>query len=643
MARILIVEDSRIQAEMLRRVLVEEGHQINIGRDGAEGLELARASRPDLIISDVTMPVMNGFDLCRGIRADPDLDSVPVILLTAMSGVEDVIEGLNAGADNYVAKPYDTALLLERVAMALARPSGVARESKIRLRATAHGGRVEVVTGPQQMLDLLLSIYDNALEQNRLLTAAQDQLATLNARLEADNQRKTETVHHLQFYDRLTGLANRRLLLERLSAALAACAQGGCHAAILVVNLDDFRLLNDSKGYDSGDRLLLGIAERLASLIRPGDSLARLGADEFALLLTDIGATRDQAIASAMACADHVLSTIQRPFDLGDEQYLCKASIGISLCGGDEQAPANVLKHASLALAAAKRAGYNQVEFFGDRMRIQVEQRFTLESQLRHGIPDELALMYQGQVDHRGVVMGAEVLVRWQHPHLGMVSPATFIPLAEETALIQPIGQWVLRTVCRQIKAWESDPRLCRLLLAVNVSAQEFKQPDFVDQVTSILRATGANPGRLKLELTESILATDTDDVVAKMTVLKSRGISFALDDFGTGFSSLSYLKKMPIDQLKIDRSFIRDITTDANDASIVRTVIALGHSLGLAVIAEGVETEAQRDFLARNGCTEYQGFLFSRPVPVEDFIRMLALSDGAKETSRTPRQASTA
>ncbi len=624
MTNILIVEDSSIQAEMLRRVLVAANYEVSIGRNGAEGLSMAQSRRPDLIISDVTMPIMDGFDLCQSIRSDASLNTVPVILLTAMTGLEDVVRGLNAGADNYATKPYDATRLVRRVREALARPSNVAQETKIPLIAEIDGDGVQVNAGPQQMLNLLLTTYSSALEQNKLLISTQDQLTEINSQLAEEVAQKGRAMHQLSFYDVLTGLANRRLLLDRLKEALDSCAQGHHHCAILEINLDNFRLVNDTRGHDVGDQLLIDIAERLPSLSGPQDTLSRLGRDEFVLVAYRLNHDKALATQEAIALARRVLETIQRPFQLCGEEYLCKASIGVAVFGEHDSSVPDLLKHANVAMFEAKRTGRNRAQLFDASLQAQVEERFQLENQLRLAIPGELVLMYQKQVDSSGAILGAEVLIRWQHPEMGMVPPNKFIPLAEDTELILPIGRWVLMTACQQIKRWESNPGTSKLVLAVNVSAKEFHQPDYVEQVLKILNLTGADPSRLKLELTESILAVDVDDVVAKMNALKTKGVSFSLDDFGTGFSSLTYLKKMPLDQLKIDQSFIRDVTSNTNDASIVRTVIALGQGLGLGVIAEGVETDVQRDFLINNGCLQFQGYLFGRPVPLKEFENSL-------------------
>ncbi|PXW97513.1 diguanylate cyclase (GGDEF)-like protein [Sphaerotilus hippei] len=425
-----------------------------------------------------------------------------------------------------------------------------------------------------------------------------------------------QVMHQLAFHDVLTGLANRRQLRDRLLHALGTRQRG----AVLLVNIDHFSLLNDTRGHDIGDQLLMEIASRLASLIRPDDTLARLGSDEFVLLLKGLSAHREEAEAVAGELAQQALQRIQEPVTLGNELYPCKASIGICLFGEQDTDAAELLKRADMAMFEAKRAGRNRVRFFDSSMQALLEQRVQLEQQLRRAIPDELVLMYQKQVDDQGQVLGAEALVRWRHPGMGMVSPARFIPLAEETGLIIPIGQWVLETACRQIRRWQDLPHCRHLMLAINVSTREFSQPDFVGQVLDTLERTGADPSRLKLEMTESILATDMDGVVARMSALRARGVSFSLDDFGTGFSSLAYLKNMPLDQLKIDQSFVRDVTRDTSEAAIVRTVIALGRSLGLAVIAEGVETDEQRAFLVDSGCRHFQGYLFGRPATLEDF-----------------------
>ncbi|OIR06554.1 cyclic di-GMP phosphodiesterase Gmr [mine drainage metagenome] len=441
------------------------------------------------------------------------------------------------------------------------------------------------------------------------------------------NKKAEETIHNLAFYDALTGLPNRKLLLDRLKHALLSSSRKKCQGAMLFINLDDFKTLNDTRGHDIGDLLLIEVAQRIQSCIHIDDTLARLGSDEFAVLLDTLSTAQEQAALQAAAIAERIHKAIQQPFTLDGKIYYCKSCIGISLFHDHETSFEELLKRTDAALSQAKENGPDKIHFFDSHMQATLEARVNLESWLHAAIPAQLQLFYQAQVDKHGNAFGAEVLIRWFHPEKGIISPTEFIPLAEETGLILPIGRWVLETACRQIKAWETNAATRHLILAVNVSAKQFHQPDFVDQVLDVLNHTGADPTRLKLELTESLLLENVETIILKMTALKEKGVRFSLDDFGTGFSSLAYLKRLPLDQLKIDQSFVRDLNTDPNDASIVRTIISLGQSLGLEVIAEGVETEAQRNFLAVNGCTQYQGYLFSKPIPLNEFEKLLHLS----------------
>jgi diguanylate cyclase (GGDEF)-like protein/PAS domain S-box-containing protein len=432
-------------------------------------------------------------------------------------------------------------------------------------------------------------------------------------------QRKAdeEEIKHLAFYDPLTRLPNRRLLLDRLHQALAASARSHRYGALLFIDLDNFKNLNDTLGHDMGDRLLQQVASRLESCVREGDTVARLGGDEFVLMLEDLSEQADEAATQTEAVGEKILATLNDAYTLGPHEHHNTPSIGITLFVGHEASIDELLKHADLAMYQAKSAGRNTLRFFDPAMQATVEVRSQLENDLRRALREQqFELHYQPQVDADSRVTGAEALVRWRHPQRGLVSPGEFIPLAEENGLILPIGEWVLHTACALLALWRTQPETADLVLAVNVSARQFRHPDFVDQVMAVLDASGANPQRLKLELTESLLLDDVEATITKMETLKAAGVSFSLDDFGTGYSSLSYLKRLPLDQLKIDRSFIRDITTDSNDAAIARTIVALGESLGLAVIAEGVETEAQREFLIANHCHAFQGYLFGRPEP---------------------------
>jgi diguanylate cyclase (GGDEF)-like protein/PAS domain S-box-containing protein len=426
-----------------------------------------------------------------------------------------------------------------------------------------------------------------------------------------------QRIHDLAFYDPLTGLPNRRLLLDRLQQSMAASARSGRHGALLFIDLDNFKSLNDTLGHDMGDQLLCEVARRLQECLRGADTVARLGGDEFVVMLEDLAEAPIEAAAEAEVVGGKILETLNRDYDLLGKSHHSTPSVGVTLFFGEATSIDTLLKQADLAMYQAKAAGRNAMRFFDPAMQAVVSARSALEEDLREALKaQQFMLHYQPQVDGQGCVTGAEALLRWLHPLRGQVPPAEFIPLAEETGLILPIGEWVMRTACARLAQWRGRPETAGLTLSVNVSARQFRQAGFVDQVLAILDESGADPHRLKLELTESLLLDDIEGTVTKMTALKAAGVSFALDDFGTGYSSLAYLKRLPLDQLKIDRSFVRDVLTDPNDAAIARTIVALGQSLGLKVIAEGVETEAQRAFLAANNCDAYQGYLFGKPSP---------------------------
>jgi len=436
-----------------------------------------------------------------------------------------------------------------------------------------------------------------------------------------------EQIRLLAFSDPLTELPNRRLLLDRLEQAFAASARNRRHGALLLIDLDNFRTLNDTLGHDAGDLLLQLVGQRLSHCIREGDTVARVGGDEFAVMLEDLSEQAQEALSQTEAMGTAILAALNRSFTVAGQACQSTPSIGATLFNAHDSTVEELLKQTDLAMYRAKAAGRNTLRFFDPEMQSMATERATLESDLREGLQHcQLVLYYQPQVDGPGGVTGFEALVRWQHPQRGLVQPAEFIPLAEETGLILPLGQWVLRTACTQLVAWNERPETAHFTVAVNVSAHQFRHPDFVMQVLSVLEETGADPRKLKLELTESLLVDNLDDVIAKMSALKTPGVRFSLDDFGTGYSSLAYLKRLPLDQLKIDQSFIRDVLTDPNDAAIARTIVALARSLGLAVIAEGVETEAQRAFLAANGCHASQGYLFGRPDTAESISRPVPL-----------------
>jgi diguanylate cyclase (GGDEF)-like protein/PAS domain S-box-containing protein len=437
-----------------------------------------------------------------------------------------------------------------------------------------------------------------------------------------ERKRAEEKIAELAFFDPLTRLPNRTLLMDRLKQTMTASNRAGTFGALLFIDLDQFKTLNDTLGHGQGDLLLQQVANRLNACVRGGDTVARLGGDEFVVVLENLSENSDDAATQTKALGEKIHSSLGQIYQLGTVEHRITASIGATLFLGQETAVDELLKQADLAMYKAKETGRNALRFFDPAMQSIVLERASLEKNLRRALHEQqFVLHYQPQVEGENMqVIGAEALIRWAHPQRGLMPPTYFIPLAEETGLILPIGHWVLETACRQLARWAKQPALAHLSLAVNISANQLHEDDFVCQVESVLASTGADPKRLKLELTESLLVTEVEEAIKKMAALKAMGVGFSLDDFGTGYSSLSYLKRLPLDQLKIDRSFVEHILIDSNDAAIAKMVIALAESLSLSVVAEGVELESQRVFLAKLGCNSYQGYLFSRPLALKEF-----------------------
>ena len=462
------------------------------------------------------------------------------------------------------------------------------------------------------------SLFPMSLSASKILRADEPMFIGLVRDITQQRQDE-EKINRLAFYDPLTNLPNRRLLFDRLAQALINSTRTDQHGALMFLDLDYFKQLNDSLGHDLGDLLLQQVALRLHDCVREGDSVARMGGDEFVLLVEALSPYQNEAGNQAEAIAQKVLASLGKPFTLREHTYTITPSVGIVVFLHQDQTMEELLKKADLAMYQAKAAGRNSARFFDPAMRAAAAIRADLEKSMRKALEaGEFILHYQLQVDGKSRPTGVEALVRWCHSKHGMISPAAFIPLAEETGIILPLGQWVLETACAQLVKWAKIPAMKHWTMAVNVSVSQFAQADFVASLDKALSKTGANPRLLKLELTESMLVKDVDAVIVKMFEIKALGVTFSLDDFGTGYSSLSYLKRLPLDQLKIDQSFVRDLLTDTNDAVIARTIIALGHSLSLKVIAEGVETAEQRQTLADMGCDAFQGYYFARPVAEE-------------------------
>ncbi|MCA1772481.1 MAG: EAL domain-containing protein [Halomonas sp.] len=437
-----------------------------------------------------------------------------------------------------------------------------------------------------------------------------------------DRKKRDHEIEQLAFYDSLTQLPNRRLLLDRLQRVIANCMRSNHYAALFFLDLDNFKNLNDSAGHHVGDLLLFSVAQRLRQSVRQSDTVARLSGDEFVILVENFSTNVDEAGIQAQTVAEKIMTELTKGFNLSGLPYNCSASVGVKLFNDACAKQEDLLKQADMAMYKSKTNGREGICFYDPQMQVVVDRRMEIEQDLHNALQgQQFQLHYQKQVERHGQVIGAEILLRWKHPDKGIISPAEFIPSAEETGLIVPIGEWVLRDACQTLVHWSKIPAKAKIVLAVNVSVIQFSKPNFVKTVLNALAFSGANPHRLKLEITESLLANNVPDVVGKMDELKRHGVSFAIDDFGTGYSSLFYLKRLPIDQLKIDQSFIREMLQSPNDQAIAQTVITLAKTMGLDVIAEGVETEEQRTMLLEMGCEFYQGYLFGKPCELADFI----------------------
>ena len=440
-----------------------------------------------------------------------------------------------------------------------------------------------------------------------------------------DLRRANEEIEHLAFYDPLTGLPNRRLLLDRLGQAPVLSQRSGKVGALLFLDLDHFKDLNDTLGHEVGDELLQAVAQRLLANVRVADTVARLGGDEFVVMLSDLSTSTQEAAALAQRIGEKILRGLSEPYVLRGHTHQGAASIGATLFGASAQSASELLRQADIAMYQVKARRGNALCFFDPKMQTAINDRAQLEADLRQAlVAQQLVLHYQPQATLQGDVIGAECLLRWQHPQRGMVPPGQFIAVAEESDLILHIGQWVLHSACTQLARWQEQPQWAHLQLSVNVSARQFRQSDFVHQVIETLQVTGARAHLLTLELTESLVLDNVEDAIDKMHQLRTKGVRFSVDDFGTGYSSLAYLTRLPLHQLKIDQSFVRNLGSRPSDDVIVQTIIGMGRNLDLEVIAEGVETEAQKAILAGHGCDLYQGYLLARPMPVADFERSL-------------------
>ncbi|MFK5970827.1 MAG: EAL domain-containing protein [Candidatus Marithrix sp.] len=562
---ILIVDDELVSRYTVEVLLSTEGYKLEFAKNGEEGLKKAIELSPDLMLLDVMMPGMDGFEVCQRLRADHRLAELPVVMVTALDDRESRLRGIESGADDFMSKPYDRA----------------------ELRA-----RIRTIT---------------RLNRYRRLVETEEKLA------------------YLANYDTLTGLPNRSLLLERLTQAINSAKRTRQNVAVLAMDLDSFQIINDSLGHETGDNMLKKIGQRLTNIVEKlGATVSRIGGDEFVVMFETNNIVKD--VSEMARC---LLDNISNQIVLDSHEIVVTSSMGISIYPADGKDGKILLKNADTALSRAKADGKNTYQFFTTRMNEVALERLILENQLRKVLSqNELRVYYQPQVEaNSGKIIGTEALIRWQHPELGLVSPTKFIPVAEEMGLIIPIGEWVLRTACKQNKIWQQ-AGFPLLRISVNMSSRQFQSDNLLQMIKKALIDSELDPIYLELELTESVLmAKETEEInniILLLTELRSIGIKIAIDDFGTGYSSLSYLKRFPVNSLKIDRSFVKDIPIDNDDAAITKAIIALAHSLRLYVIAEGVETLEQLEFLQNQQCEIIQGYYFSMPLCAEDMTKML-------------------
>ena len=715
-SKILIVDDKSENLLALELTILEEGQDLSVEiftvTSGTEALTCTLHHDFALILLDVQMPGMDGYELAELLRVKKKTQQIPIIFISAVfSSQYYIMKGFESGAVDFLTKPINSKILMNKIKSfiqldqqkKILAQQGKVIESKndsLEQRNQQLAAQQRTLQENVESLRIMASVFescegimvtdvdsriirvnrafqditgyssDEIMGKSSKILRAKQQNMMFNARMWAqllsdgswtgevwdkhkdghfypkqmfitavkddeglttayvstfsdttERNKAEEEIHQLAFYDVLTSLPNRRLLMDHLQLALSTSARSNQFGALLFLDMDRFKILNDTLGHDLGDLLLVEVATRLQNCVREEDTVARLGGDEFIILLNNLGEVINDASKKAAMIAEKVRSCLSVPYILNDHQHFSSPSIGVSLYHDNTVPAAELLKQADLAMYQAKESGRNKVCFFDRSMQLAVERSATLETDLRHAlVKNELHLYYQMQFNDELCPVGAEALLRWIHPVRGLVSPVEFIPFAEANSMILDIGDLVIKLACQQLELWSKNGNTKQLTLAVNVSAKQFIQDDFVESIISVLQCYSFAPSLLKLELTESVILDDVTMVIAKMDELKAFGICLSLDDFGTGYSSLSYLKKLPMDQIKIDRSFVKDMTSDENDEVLVKTIIDMAGNFDIKVIAEGVETEAQLSLLKRLGCMEFQGFYFSKPVSIEQF-----------------------
>ena len=579
--KILVVDDVRTNLIMTRGILKRLDAETFTATSGAEALDMQEEHRFAVVLLDVQMPEMDGFEVAERMRAAEATRRTPIIFVTASSEEEQgAVKGYETGAVDYLTKPVDPMILLSKV-----------------------------------------SVFVELQRKQAELEQTTRQLQLTIAKLEHSEKKLAQLARH----DQLTGLANRRWFLELLGESINRANRAGAPVGLLSIDLDGFKAINDTLGHDAGDALLKEVAERLKGCVRVVDSVARLGGDEFSVLLEGMVSPTDAALV-----AKRLIERVAQPIALGESQRMVTASVGISTYPLDAQEIEGLLKCADVAMYEAKQAGKNQYQFFNKEMTIARTEQERLANRLRLALErDEFRLHYQPQLDLRTrKVIGFEALMRWERDG-ELVPPFQFIPTLEESGLIVPVGEWVIRTACEQVRAWQAEG-LPPFRVSVNLSARQFRDQGLARLITRTLRETGVPAELLEVELTESLVMEETDNTIAILAELKQAGVRISIDDFGTGYSSLAYLKRFPLDAIKVDRAFVNDVPGDPNGCAIAEAIIGLAHSLNLVAIAEGVETEEQLAFLTERGCDGCQGFLFSKPRPPEDFRQLF--TDGELE-----------
>ena len=672
--RVLIADDDPSTRVIMREVLEQAGFDVIEAADGKEALRCYENSAPDVILLDVEMPYFDGFSVCEQIRAKETIRTIPICIVTGLDDSDSVDRAYKVGATDFIGKPIAWPVLGHRVRYLL-RANEAFNEIQGLLMALPdmvfildeRGQTYDQVTEVDpQVSSNIGSAADVSFENivpdedrervrkcvSRALASgepqihehffaggkvhfetrfvARDRQTVLAIVRDVTERKKADLqIYDLAFYDQLTGLPNRQLFSKELGDVIEVSREQRQEFAVLFVDLDRFKRINDTLGHTMGDELLKAVAARLQSCLRAADRvvqvdkeklgnvrLARLGGDEFVLVLSNVGS--EDAVASV---AHRILDSLAKPFSCEGHQFVVTPSIGVAIYPQDGETNAELLMNADSAMYKAKSAGRNTYRFFSDTMKVRSLHRLKMEDEIRRAIDKEhFELYYQPKIEiASGTIAGAEALLRWNHAKRGWISPADFIPVAEETGLILPLGKWVIRAACRQIAAWQRDP-LYKTSISVNVSSQQMHSDDLVAIVRDAIADSGASATLLELEFTESLLMRDTEATIEALKSLRDIGVSLSIDDFGTGYSSLSYLKRFPIDTLKIDRSFVKDLHRDADDAAICAAILAMARNLDLKVVAEGVELKEQLDYLRRHNCDEMQGYLFSKPLPARDF-----------------------